>query len=145
MAQAGHGPADPVESCYYTAPMSTWAHRPSDPRWRCGERLRDHSPWAGHLACPAAGRRHDAARRDPAGLRGRILADHTAHPVPGICSRGAPSARAARAFSVPAPTVPWPWGLPAAGQGDAWPEGEHRNHVLRLTAPAGPPDGPGTP
>jgi hypothetical protein len=30
MAQAGHGPAHPAESCYYTAPMSTWAHRPQD-------------------------------------------------------------------------------------------------------------------
>ena len=30
MARAGHGPPTPAESCYYTAPMSTWAGRPPD-------------------------------------------------------------------------------------------------------------------
>ena len=32
----GTAPSTPAESCYHTAPMSTWAHRPSDLRWHWG-------------------------------------------------------------------------------------------------------------
>jgi len=32
----GTAPHTPAESCYYTTPMSTWAHRPSDLRWHWG-------------------------------------------------------------------------------------------------------------